>query len=169
MVERGRPKIEFTQEMADRICDRLAIGRSLRSVCADEDTIGITTCLKWLRQHEAFAAQYARAREIQAEYLVDEIIEIADDGTNDYMAVRDREGAIIGWRENGEFVNRSKLRIDARKWQAAKMLPKKYGDKSGLLTDADDPNTLKIVIVNNPNANNPIDAAEASSIATDDL
>jgi hypothetical protein len=80
-------------------------------------------------QNEAFGQQYARAREAQAEYLVDEIVEIADDGTNDYMAIRDSEGEIAGWRENGEYIQRSRLRVDARKWAASKLAPKKYGDK----------------------------------------
>jgi hypothetical protein len=65
---------------------------------------------------EPFGQQHARAREAQAEHLVDEIIEIADDGTNDYMEQRDAEREIIGWRENGEYIQRSRLRVDARKW-----------------------------------------------------
>ena len=86
--------------------------------------------MRWLAKEPAFQNQYARAREIQAEYHFEELIEIADDGTNDYVAKRDASGAIVGWRENGEWVNRSRLRVDTRKWAMSKMAPKKYGDKT---------------------------------------
>ena len=88
--------------------------------------------MRWLAKEPAFQNQYARAREIQAEYHFEELIEIADDGTNDYVAKRDASGAIVGWRENGEWVNRSRLRVDTRKWAMSKMAPKKYGDKSAI-------------------------------------
>jgi hypothetical protein len=71
-----------------------------------------------------------RAREEQADYFAEEILEIADDATNDWMERRDREGNNIGWQENGEAMQRSRLRVDARKWLMSKMAPKKYGEKS---------------------------------------
>lgn len=108
------------------------MGESLRRVCRDLSMPGLATVVRWLDKFESFRVQYARAKELQAEYLVDEIIEISDDGTNDYMAMRDKEGAIIGWRENGEYIQRSRLRVDARKWAASKMAPKKYGDHTQL-------------------------------------
>lgn len=80
-----------------------------------------------------FMEQYARAREMQADCLVDEILEISDDGTNDWMERRseDEKGAGVGtgWILNGEHVQRSRLRVDSRKWFASKVFPKKYGDK----------------------------------------
>lgn len=80
-----------------------------------------------------FAAQYARAREIQADTLVEEIIDISDDGTNDWMDRQSssEKGAEVsnGWLLNGEHVARSRLRVDSRKWFASKVLPKRYGDK----------------------------------------
>lgn len=70
-----------------------------------------------------------RARETQADAIFDEILDIADDGSNDWMEKHDGEGGNIGWRENGEAIQRSRLRIDARKWMAGKLRPKVYGDK----------------------------------------
>lgn len=125
----GRPSI-YSETLSEEICARLAVGESLRSICLCENMPGLRTVMRWLDRDEGFRQQYARAREVQAEYLVDEIIEISDDGTNDYVARRDAENAIVGWRENGEVVNRSRLRVDARKWAASKLAPKKYGDKS---------------------------------------
>jgi hypothetical protein len=87
----------------------------------------ICTVFRWLRSHPDFRDQYAHARDEQAETFADEIIEISDDGTNDWIEKRNRDGEIIGYTVNGEAVQRSKLRVDARKWIAAQMKPKKYG------------------------------------------
>lgn len=129
---------EFTQEIADIICERIADGESLRSICKDEVLPSTVTVFKWLNAFDAFAKQYARAREAQADALVDEILEIVDDGRNDWMERYDDEGGNVGWRENGEAMRRSALRVDARKWMAGKLQPKKYSEKHQLaLTGAD--------------------------------
>lgn len=119
----------FTQAKADAICERIADGESLRSICADESMPSTSTVCKWLSEQPSFSEQYARAREMQADALFDEILEIADDGSNDWMERRDKEGEAIGWRENGEAMRRSQLRVEARKWMAGKLQAKKYGDK----------------------------------------
>lgn len=124
----GRPAI-YTQELADEVCSRLADGDSLRTVCIADDMPSMTTVFKWLRENEEFAKQYARAKEESATALFEEIFDIADDGTNDWMEARDKEGNAIGWRENGEALQRSRLRVDTRKWALSKLVPKKYGDK----------------------------------------
>lgn len=134
----GRPS-EFTQGVADDICKRLGLGESLRTICRDDELPCCSTVFKWLNQQPEFAEQYARARETQADSLFDEILDIADDGTNDWMEAHDKEGANIGWRENGEALRRSQLRIDARKWMAGKLKPKKYGDKTLLGSDPENP------------------------------
>lgn len=122
----GRPS-GFTQAVADAICERLALGESLRKICDADDMPGQATVFRWLTVNEPFREQYAKARLTQADALFDEILNIADDGRNDWMAVHG-EGA-VGWKENGEALQRSRLRIDARKWMAGKLRPKVYGDK----------------------------------------
>jgi hypothetical protein len=119
----------FTQEQADLICQRIADGESLRTICSDEGMPATSTVFKWLNEQTTFSEQYARAREAQADALFDEILEIADDGSNDWMERKNQDGENIGWRENGEALRRSALRVDARKWMAAKLQPKKYGDR----------------------------------------
>lgn len=69
-----------------------------------------------------FSEQYARAMQIRVEMMADEIIQISDDSSNDLLLTE------FGEKENKEFVNRSRLRVDTRKWLLSKMLPKKYGD-----------------------------------------
>lgn len=118
---------DYNEEIATAICEKLAEGKSLRSICEGEDFPSKTTVLRWLEAHEPFRAQYARAREAQADTLFDECIDIADDGHNDFMLRK--HGETESWAENGEAIQRSKLRIDARKWMAGKLQPKKYGEK----------------------------------------
>lgn len=122
----GRPS-DFTIEISDLICERLANGESLRSICEDDGLPTKTTVFRWLKANEEFRDQYARAREAQADALFDDILDIADNARNDWMERRGEDDA--GWIANGENIRRSQLRIDARKWMAGKMRPKVYGDR----------------------------------------
>lgn len=122
----GRPS-SYTQELADRLCEQLAHGRSLRSVCKADDMPDAATVFRWLRTNDQFCEQYTRAKAEAADAMVDEMLDIADDAVNDWMAANDPENP--GYRLNGEAINRSRLRVDTRKWIAAKLKPKKYGEK----------------------------------------
>ncbi|MDN0127414.1 DNA packaging protein [Yersinia massiliensis] len=124
----GRPS-DYTDELAELICLRLAEGESLRSVCSDDGMPSKQAVLRWLARNEEFRAQYVRAKEEGAEAIAEELFDIADDGTNDWMEKLDKDGECIGYQLNGEHVQRSKLRIDTRKWYLSKIMPKKYGDK----------------------------------------
>lgn len=126
----GRPST-FTQDTADLICERIADGASLRSICLKDDMPSKSTVFKWLGQQKTFADQYACAMEARADVLADEIIDIADDGSNDFMGEDEKY--------NGDAVARSKLRVDARKWVASKLKPKKYGDRTLHGSDPDNP------------------------------
>ena len=106
---------------------RIESGRSARSVCLDPDIPDGTTVWARLEADGEFAKQYARACEARADALFEEIFDIADDGSNDWMGRNDPE--IPGYDFNGEHVQRSKLRIDTRKWAVGKLAPKKYGEK----------------------------------------
>lgn len=106
----GRPS-KFTKAVADSICEQIAQGRSLRSICQSKTMPSMATVMNWLAINDVFLEQYARAREAQADALFDEIIDIADNSDNESVQV-------------------AKLRIDARKWMAGKLKPKKYGDSS---------------------------------------
>lgn len=114
----------YDQTKADTICGELASGRSLRAICADEAMPDKATVFRWLATHETFRDQYARAREAQADALLEEILTIADDGTGDSWT--DDDGVE---RTNHDVIARSKLRVDTRKWAMSKMAPKRYGDR----------------------------------------
>ena len=89
----------------------------------------VKTVFNWFGSHPEFLQQYARAKEESADALAEEILDIADDGSNDWMIRHDKDGE-EGWQLNGEHVQRSRLRVDSRKWIASKLKPKKYGDKT---------------------------------------
>ncbi|NTB01082.1 terminase small subunit protein [Agrobacterium tumefaciens] len=127
----------YSEDIANIICERIADGESLRSICERDDMPAKSTVFDWLAddRYEAFRTKYARAREAQADALVDEMIDIADDGSNDWMEKRNADGENIGWMENGEALRRSDIRIKTRQWVAAKLRPKKYGDKLDLNVD----------------------------------
>ncbi len=112
----------YTQELADEICNSLAEGQSLRSICNSLSMPTKTTVMRWLAddRYIVFRDQYTRAREAQADFYAEEIIQIADDGSNDTYV--DDEG---NKRTDQDVIARSRL----RKWYAGKLAPKKYGDK----------------------------------------
>lgn len=124
----GRPS-SYTPELADRICSELADGKSLRTVCAPDDMPSKVTIFNWLRTNPEFLNQYARAKAEAADAMVDEMLDIADDGSNDWMERKNQDGDNVGWQVNGEHIQRSRVRIDTRKWIASKLKPKKYGEK----------------------------------------
>lgn len=128
MAKRGRPS-KFTAEIAAEICRRIADGHSLREIGGDAGMPAKPTIVRWLDRQD-FRAQYARAKEAQADHFADEILEIADDASNDWMERNVGEEVVVV--PDHEHISRSKLRVDARKWLMSKMAPKKYGDKVSL-------------------------------------
>ena len=126
-MARGRVTT-YTDEIAKEICSRIANGESLRSICQDDHMPSKSTVMLWLvdGEHKYLSDQYAEARRIQAEALADELFDIADNGKNDWME-RNGEGN-PGYTLNGEHVQRSRLRLDTRKWYLSKVLPK-FADK----------------------------------------
>lgn len=138
----GRPT-KFTPELGLSICSHLSEGMSLRTVCGLDGMPDKSTVFRWLSPSNKtpelidFRDQYARAKQEAADAMAEDLIDIADDGTNDWIEMYDKEGNQIGWKLNQEHVQRSKLRVDTRKWLMAKMKPKKYGDKLDLTTDGE--------------------------------
>lgn len=125
-MTRGRPS-KFTPAIAATICERIAEGQSLREICKADDIPPMRTIFDWLASNDEFSQQYARAREAQADALVEEILEIADDARNDWMDRQQGEDTIRV--VDHEHIARSRLRVDSRKWFASKVAPKKYGER----------------------------------------
>ena len=119
----------YSQAMAEIVCAQLADGLSLREISRQDGMPDKATVMRWMNAHSDFRDQYVRAKEIGIEALAEDILDIADDATNDWMERKDAEGENAGWQFNGEAARRSQIRIDSRKWLLSKLAPKKYGDK----------------------------------------
>ena len=124
-LKKGRPT-KYTQPLAKEICDMIsASGKGTKRLCLEnphwpcQDTL-----FAWLKAYPEFSEQYARAKKCQIEFLVDEILEISDDASQDQLI--DPQGKIVF---NSQAVNRARLKIDTRKWLASKLLPRVYGSK----------------------------------------
>jgi hypothetical protein len=121
-----RARHEYNPEIAEIICDRIAEGQSLRRICLDPNMPARSTILGWLEEREEFASEYSLARRIQIEDLADEILEIADDTSNDWIEREGPDGKKYRV-SNPDGLRRSKLQIGAREWLISKLMPKKYG------------------------------------------
>lgn len=106
----GRPS-SYTDAIAEEICDRLINGESMRSICRDEHMPDRATILRWLDANEEFAARYARARTMQADFMDDLILDTANATTSETAAA-------------------DRVKIAAYQWRASKLAPKKYGERT---------------------------------------
>ena len=119
----------YTREIGDEICHRMANGESLSQICCDEHMPPRTTVREWvLRNEDGFTDRYARAREALIDHWAEELMDIADDGRNDWEERKGKGGETF-IALNKEAVDRSKLRVDARKWYLSKLRPEQFGDK----------------------------------------
>lgn len=116
--EAGRPS-KYTEELAALFCARISNGESLRKICKDEDMPSAPTVFNWMRTHEVFLKQYARACEERTEAMAEDMQEIAENVD----------------LKNGLSVQKARLQIDTMKWLMSKQKPKKYGDKLDVTSD----------------------------------
>lgn len=144
MSDRFKPPIPFDQAIADEVCRRMICGEYLKDICNEEGMPSVGTVRYWRNQNAVFRAQYEAAREAQAEGIFDELIDIVDDGRNDWVEREGRNGSYIAL--NTEALGRSKLRAETRLKMLEKIAPKRYGEKAQLdLTSSDgtmSPNTM---------------------------
>jgi hypothetical protein len=124
-TDRGRPSI-INDEICAEICGRLACGEPISKISQDPHMPGMTTIYMWLRRHEDFRKQYEEARKDGAHAFADQIAHIIDmrplEVTDEYGNVKLDPGS-IAWQ---------RLRMDGRKWLAAKYLPRVYGERIGV-------------------------------------
>lgn len=114
----GRPT-KYSEELVAKLCANLAKGRSLAKICKESWAPTVETVFQWIHSKPEFSERYARAKEESADYLADEIVEIADQDP----------GELFTGGKDSAAVNHQRLRVDARKWVAAKLKPKKYGER----------------------------------------
>lgn len=151
--ERG-PDPMINYELAEEICYRIASGESYSSISKDEGMPARWTLYRWIRKYEWFEKMYRQARTDQVDTLVDQIVDIADDATNDYVEKIIQQGPREGQSVmvlNDEHVRRSQIRIAARQWIAERLNPRRYGPKAEMaITDptsgnANKPKTITVI------------------------
>ncbi len=120
----------YTPELAAEICNKTATStKGIRKLCKENPHWpDSSTIMDWITDKPDFAPQYARAKLKQAVLLADETIEIADDARHDTITKTDKNGDEYECADN-EWINRSRLRVDTRKWLAGKLAPKIYGER----------------------------------------
>lgn len=112
----------YNEEFAALVCEEISGGASLRSICRRENMPSQNSVFSWLRRFPEFASQYTRACQARADAMAEEIIDIADDGSNDTYANEDGDVQI-----NTDVIQRSKLRVEIRKWIMARMSQEVWG------------------------------------------
>ena len=110
----------------DELCDAISTGQHLVGWCKARG-FPYTTARVWIDSDRDRSALYARAREDRADVLADEIVEIADE--REMQEVKGPDGETVELRMDATAVQRNRLRVDARKWSAAKLKPRVYADK----------------------------------------
>jgi terminase small subunit-like protein len=130
-------QIPWTPELEELILDGLMSGRTLTDICRDPDMPNIRSVHNWRTQdREGFAARYKRARDIGCETIADEMMDIADDRSGDWIVRTHKDGtteAIL----DPERISRARMRLDARRWRLSKMQPRTYGDRPDLKAEHD--------------------------------
>ena len=132
----GKPRLEPGPYQVE-ICEKLANGWTLIDVCKLEHMPARSVVNEWVGSHPEFADNYARARVLGMLYWADEIIGIADDARNDWME-RERADGSIDVIPDHEHIQRSRLRIDTRKFLMAKVAPHLFGDSLFVEKQTDD-------------------------------
>ena len=131
----GRPTIR-TEKNRVAILTLVSQAKSLREIARMDGMPSRDSIALWLAEDAKFSDQYRRAWEASADVDFEEMYEIVDDGSNDWMEKHDRRGNFVGWRINGESVARSALRFKQRQWAAGRKAPKKYGQAVDLTVGA---------------------------------
>lgn len=130
----GRPST-YTQELADRICEELALGQSMRTVCAMDGMPAMSSVFKWLRENPAFSEQYEKAKAESADAMAEDLLHIADTPVMGEIKTIKPDGTVE--IKQDEMLGHRRLQVDARKWLMAKMKPKKYGEKLDVTSEGE--------------------------------
>lgn len=118
--EPGRPS-RYSAALAERICDHIRCGCSLRRA-ADKEGVSHSTVMTWALNNAVFSDQYARACEVRLSALEDKLLDLVEDGHQVAGC------GLIG----GNLLNAVRLEVETIKWMLAKLMPKKYGDRAAL-------------------------------------
>lgn len=128
------------EDIFNEVCERIENKEALRTILKEDNMPSTQTFYRWIDSNEDKSKQYARACQMRADAIFDEMIDIADDQEEDVITIGGKECT------NHNVINRARLRIDTRKWMLSKLNPKKYGDKVDVTSDNEKMDTTVIVL-----------------------
>ncbi len=129
-------------EIFNYVCKEIESGKTLRNILKEDKMPSSRTFFAWLDLYPDKVKQYARATELRAEAIFDDILSIADQNENDTY-INDFGLEVV----NNDVIQRSRLRIDARKWVLSKLNPKKFGDKTDVTSGGEKLQTIQSIQV----------------------
>lgn len=138
----NRPRVNMSEEIFVEILERLANGETLRAICKSDVTRfprDSTVRIAVMKNDEMFK-RYTHARDVGLDAVAEELFEIADDTSGD--TITDADGNEY---ERKEWVSRTRIRVDVRKWYLCKIAPKRYGEQLTLKGDKEAPLTVQII------------------------
>jgi hypothetical protein len=124
-----RKYTKYTPEVTQKLLAFLANGKPLKTACLEKGMPAIDIVFDWMRKYPDFKEAYILAKRESVDALVEEMLEIADDGKNDTY----KEKGLI--KTNWDVVERSRLRVETRKWLIGKLAPSRFGDKLDITSD----------------------------------
>lgn len=122
-----RPSVNYSFELSERICERLANGESATAIARDADMPTYPVMARWLREKPDFARRYRIARETGYEYWADDLIDIADQTQAGEIRTTQEWGTQV---RTADMLEHRRLRIDARKWLLCKRARSIYGERA---------------------------------------
>lgn len=134
---------KYTPQLARAICEQIATTTLSIHNIANDLHISPSMIMRWLNKHQSFREQYARARELQADLLASQILEIADNARMEKKTTIKPTGTET---VEADMVSRSRLMVDVRKWLASKLAPKKFGDQIDLTTQGEKINAKPCIL-----------------------
>lgn len=132
-----KPQVVRTAALFEAVLKRVSDGESLNKICTTDDMPCRETFFAWLRNNKDAMTAYDLALAARAEKMAEEIVEIADEFPPSDGETGKIDAAWVSWQKN---------RMDARKWTSSKLLPKKYGDRTTLAGDADNPVAMSLKV-----------------------
>lgn len=141
-AKHGKPRITFSEDLFSAILARIASGESMNKICSEPDMPTRKSFYEWVANDEALRDRYAYAMSVRADFLFDELIDIADTPEVGVKTKIDDTGKTEETR--GDMIEHRRLRVDARKWYLSKLAPKKYGDKVNLEHTGADGGAVKV-------------------------
>lgn len=133
--------VAYSEEVANEICERIALGETVSSICQDAHMPAERTVWKWRQVHPRFDDAYTRARVDQMHSWANQIVHLADNAEGDFKVTvplnspeleRIETKGAVTFKFNGAHVNRAKLAIDTRKFLMARYAPETFGKQSSV-------------------------------------